>query len=329
MAWNGQGDPPTELRLLYLPPHAVLQDPQTLLSRYQTLRRMAGQGILQRAETHCHDDAASLSELTTPRPLLALVTVTLLREQPTLLDAFLDLELLADLGGMEPDSDYLNRLRQLSRLAPLLQELDNNAIRQRASQLQQSFHQQQLQRLEQELNESRHDLNHRLEQLRELDQDQRRLHQAAEASAQREATLQQQVHDLQDQRSGLEEANGRLQERLDQLEARLLQLRQSEAETLGRCQVLEDELEQRDRERHQLETIQQDSAALAEAQQQQIHRASQLLQKLSLRHRLVSASGQQSIQVLALLEGYRHSLKRAERLLLGRVGAGLPAGGRG
>lgn len=321
LAWDGKGQPPEGLHLIYLPPHAVLEDPQVLLSHYQQIQAMAPQGVLQRAEDLCGGDAGAVrAELITPRPVLALVTLAMLRERPAILDAYLDLELQRELGDRLPDSDYLLRLRQACRLAPLLQELDNNAIRQRASQLQHSFHQQQVQRLEQELSDSRLTINRSLEQQQELNHACRTLSQAAEESAQREAALRHQLAALQSERVALAADNGQLQERLSRLEASLQQLRRSEADALTRCQNLEDELERCDQERTELERVEQAGAALAAAQQQQIGRASQLLRKLSSRDELISASGQQSIQVLALLEGYRHSLKRAERLLLGRGG---------
>ncbi len=46
-----------------------------------------------------------------PEPLAALVTVALCRSVPGLLDAYLDLELQAELGGGEPDSAYFRRLQ--------------------------------------------------------------------------------------------------------------------------------------------------------------------------------------------------------------------------
>lgn len=321
LPWNGKGQAPDGLLLIHLPPHAVLEDPEVLLSHYREIQAMAPQGVLQRAEDFCGGDAGGVrAELITPRPVLALVTLALLRERPAILDAYLDLELQSDLGDRLPDSDYLLRLRQVCRLAPLLQELDNNAIRQRASQLQQSFHQQQVQRLEQELSDSRLTINRSLEQQQELNDTCRTLTQAAQESAQREAALRHQLDALQSEQVGLAADNGALLERLNRLETSLRQLRRSEADARARCQNLEDELERCDQERSELERVQQAGSALAAAQQQQIGRASQLLRKLSSRHALISASGQQSIQMLALLEGYRHSLKRAERLLLGRGG---------
>jgi chromosome segregation ATPase len=45
-----------------------------------------------------------------PEPITALLTKTLLESQPTLLDAYLDLELVAELAGGPPDTGYPQRL---------------------------------------------------------------------------------------------------------------------------------------------------------------------------------------------------------------------------
>lgn len=321
LAWNGQSPPPEGLVLIYLPPHAVLQDPQKLLAGYEQLKGMASLGVLKRAEHPLASDPAAASPaLAAPRPLEALVALTILREWPAVLDSYLDIELMADLGEQTPDTDYIQRLRKHCRIPPLLQELDNNAIRQRASQLRQEFHQQQLQRLEQELGESRQDNHRSLEQLQELDQRSRQLSLAAEEGNRREQQLQEEIDRLSSESAGLLENNRRLLERLNLLESSQRLVRQGEAEARARCQSQEEELEQLAQDLARLENSHQAEGALLQAQQQQISRASQLLQQLTAGGGLISGSGQPAIQVLALLEGYRHSLKRAERLLLGNGG---------
>jgi hypothetical protein len=56
---------------------------------------------------------------------------------------------------------------------------------------------------------------------------------------------------------------------------------------------------------------------LCSAQSDAIRRAQDMMQKLAQVKQLHLSGAQPSVQMLALLEGYRHSLKRAERLLLG------------
>jgi len=321
LPWNGQSEPPEGLVLVYLPPHAALQDPQELFAHYGRLKGMTGLGVLQRAEHLLANDAAAAPPLlVAPRPLEALVTLTILREQPAILDAYLNLELQADLGNQPPDTDYIPWLREHCRISPLIQELDNTAIRQRASQLRQDFHQQQLQRLEQELSESRRENHQSLERLQGLDQHCRQLTLAAEEGVRTAQQLQDENRRLSSESDGLQADNRQLLEKLHRLEISQRQSRQGEAEARARCQSLEDELERLDQDLARLENSHQAEGALLEAQQQQINRATQLLQQLTARGGLESASGQPAIQVLALLEGYRHSLKRAERLLLGKGG---------
>ena len=56
-----------------------------------------------------------------PEPLAALVTTAVCRSVPGLLDAYLDLELQALMGGGEPDSAYLRRLQSRFSAEALLQ----------------------------------------------------------------------------------------------------------------------------------------------------------------------------------------------------------------
>jgi len=56
-----------------------------------------------------------------PEPLAALVTAAVCRSEPGLLDAYLDLELQALMGGGEPDSAYLRRLQSRISSEALLQ----------------------------------------------------------------------------------------------------------------------------------------------------------------------------------------------------------------
>jgi chromosome segregation ATPase len=114
--------------LLYRAPHQIGQSAPRIKAGYQQLDDLAKQGFgqlwnaerLERvspAEWGGPMGAVGANHITAaiePDPLDALVALGLIREDSDLLDAYLDLELRGVLGGHEPDSDYLERLRRAS-----------------------------------------------------------------------------------------------------------------------------------------------------------------------------------------------------------------------
>jgi hypothetical protein len=142
--------PPTELPvralLIYGPPDGVLavlrdvevQAPssQLLLNGYQCLHQLAPNRTLiadwrlqmmasSAVEGLLDGSPPSLPQLhfPAPKPWVGLLSLAWLESQPRLLDAYLDLELKAELIGGEPDSRYLSRLRDVvAELHPLLED---------------------------------------------------------------------------------------------------------------------------------------------------------------------------------------------------------------
>lgn len=114
--------------LLYRAPHQIGQTAQGIREGYQQLDDLAKRGLgqlwnaerLQRLSPDQWGGAwepGNTNDIGTeiePDPLDALVALGVIREDPELLDAYLDLELRGVLGGEEPDTAYLERLRRAS-----------------------------------------------------------------------------------------------------------------------------------------------------------------------------------------------------------------------
>ncbi|MEB3259325.1 MAG: hypothetical protein VKP63_01710 [Cyanobacteriota bacterium] len=121
--------------LLYVPPDAVLAAglasaseppaPQQLAAMYRHLQALDGrhrliaawrlQAMTPKAIRAWLDRGAPLPakpSFPEPDPVSALLTKTLLDSQPQLQEAYLDVELIADLAGGEPDTAYSRRLAQ-------------------------------------------------------------------------------------------------------------------------------------------------------------------------------------------------------------------------
>ena len=134
------------LLLLYPAPHSALEESAELLSGYRELAKLAPQGCLLHVErlrslpldSWSGEKLAAPGQLSTtanqpaprepasleqPEPLIALVTLALLRDRSAILDAYLDLELAGELVASRPDTDYLGRLRQASGIERLLSAL--------------------------------------------------------------------------------------------------------------------------------------------------------------------------------------------------------------
>ena len=132
------------------------------------------------------------------------------------------------------------------------------------------------------------------------------------SQGEREALLERQ-HDL-------EEDLNRLLERRHQDQSELETSREEVRRLLDDLHQAEEELEHHFRDS-------QHGRRLVEAQQVQLQRAAGLLQRMAvLKGMSGGALPPPPIQVMALLEGYRHSLKRAERLLRGGGGDGDDGG---
>lgn len=136
--WGLQQDedarhPPCELLLLYEPPHALAQPALSglavaeLTRSYRRLIAMARAGATAVASARLlgmgptvmrdwlEEGKAPTAARTLPdaSPIAALLTLAVLDRQPALLDAYLDLELQAELLGCSVDSDYVRRLQRV------------------------------------------------------------------------------------------------------------------------------------------------------------------------------------------------------------------------
>jgi chromosome segregation ATPase len=254
------------LLLIYPPPHGALGPPELLLNGYRRLLRLASRGQLIHLERLWNlpiengkslvgsEPPTTLASLEQPAPLQALVTLALLREVPALLDAYLDLELSSQLGGSQPDSDYLIRLREASPVEALLASLHDDR------------QEQNLARLQEENQSIREQLNHGYEELeqlmlaersqqeqllnlqRELELQRTRCQQWEQNSAEREAELQRGALALQEVSGRLAAEEERARQRQQTLEAS-----ERQADDLRR------NLQQQERER---ETVQNEIAEL-------------------------------------------------------------------
>ena len=142
--------------LIYVPPHLGLENPASLIKRYQDLLTLEKEGLLihcERVSAFLHQDKQT-AEISAdvirkgkddnhpdgssrefhrfkathrqPDPLTALVTLALIREVPAVLDAYLDLELASELVGETPDSHYLETLESITVTEKLLNFITSN-----------------------------------------------------------------------------------------------------------------------------------------------------------------------------------------------------------
>ncbi|MEY4807333.1 MAG: hypothetical protein RLZZ206_1722 [Cyanobacteriota bacterium] len=238
----------TSLLVIYPPPHAALGPTALLLAGYQKLHALKAKGHLLHLERLLAHPVETWNRLFSPEspplppsfslekpaPLQALITLALLRERPTLLDAYLDLELSSDLGGSPPDSEYALRLRESSSVEALLDALHDEAEQYETRQQQDQLAAQQEKSLLAEL-ESRaqqlEDANNRLtvETVRTL-----HVQQALEAS-------DRMVLDLRRQLQELDQAHVAQQQELEDLHTELEQLFYSERQKIQSLDRLEQE----------------------------------------------------------------------------------------
>ena len=103
---------------------AVIEGYSALLALQPWPRLMLGARLELCTDAHLAAGAEEFLEavaLPTPDPLAAAVCSALAERAPALIDAYLDLELRADLLGDEPDVAYRQRLRQACQEGDLLQ----------------------------------------------------------------------------------------------------------------------------------------------------------------------------------------------------------------
>ncbi|MEB3262368.1 MAG: hypothetical protein VKK94_05345 [Cyanobacteriota bacterium] len=147
--------PSGELLVLYSPPHELLETTkedgcfdwhtQGLGSHYNQVQQLQPtHPVIATWRLELMDEATlarwiemrtpaqPIGSPTAPDPVSALITRTLLEAEPSLLDAYLDLELSAELAGGEPDTNYLQRLRNSSNDPQHLLEIWSLPFRQLA-----------------------------------------------------------------------------------------------------------------------------------------------------------------------------------------------------
>ncbi|MCP9835101.1 MULTISPECIES: hypothetical protein [unclassified Cyanobium] len=176
------------------------RDGSRLISSWR-LRQLKADELLAwlRGETTCPTVPMSLPEVDA---LLAVVTRSVLEVEPDALEAYLDLELLAELAGTTPDSNYIHRL-------------DNSAS---AEALQSRWCQTEQQTIK---------VKHLVEELAQLNTEYDGLVKKKDAALQDADNLKQQ---LQSRLQELEAANQAIKESREEAELTLLQLHQVQEE---------------------------------------------------------------------------------------------------
>jgi hypothetical protein len=253
-------------------------------------------------------DGVAFQLPTNDRSLLDPRLVALVANQPVLLDRYRDLEGQADLFGRAPDFDP-----PWSNLAAAW--FSDLCVRHWRHERQQfEFHtsahaaapdpaaELQVLALEGQLEALRQQEQQRTVELQEL---------RTQLSAARTAPPQQVNAEEPGQRKALKR-------KLRQARAALLQLEQQQ-QSLGRqTSQQRDQLFEAQGDLERLFLADRDKASLCDAQARSMARAAGLIDRLaSARRGSLGDVQPPNIQVLALLEGYRHSLKRAARLLGG------------
>jgi hypothetical protein len=154
------------------------------------------------------------------------------------------------------------------------------------------------------------DCQSRLEQsVRELQETKQELERMQGLQAEIEYRSEREQALMAKRQSSLEQELGSLQECLQRDRIDLDQARERTERLLGSLHQTEEELEH-----YFLQS--QHGRQLADAQRAQLQRAAGLLRRMAALKGIPAGSlPPPPIQVMALLEGYRHSLKRAERLL--------------
>jgi chromosome segregation ATPase len=211
---------------------------------------------------------------------------------------------------LELETQLADHQRSEADLEDALQQMQQQAstLESQRDQLQQSHESQQtaLEQSAQQLRESHTRLEESLQSLldKEIELERLRVLQAeTDFQGKREQKL------LMERQVDLEKELDTLRGSLQRDSANLEHFREENQHLLGALHETEEELEH-----YILQT--QHARQLMDAQQLQLQRAAVLMQRMAaLKGITVGVPISPPIQVMALLEGYRHSLKRAERLL--------------
>jgi hypothetical protein len=235
----------------------------------------------------CLHGSADLPGMDPPEALgsvEAAVISRLLEARPEILSLYQDLELDTEVGRGKPHTTYMNDLRNRHLKDPesLLQDFQNR----------------------------NHDLSIGPTRISELEESLSIMRQECIARAQQVEVAMLQITQLQNHIDLVSEEDAVENDELkESLEA---SMQQTQLLVLQLAQVEEELIRQHKEARSYSE--------LMSAQTIQIQRACQLMHSSADWQGMGISSGGASIEVLALLEGYRHSLKRAERLLTGGPG---------
>ncbi len=268
-----ESDLPADVLVLYTAPDQLLAfselDPPGILKGYQQLlgleyphrllstwRLAACSDALLQAGCEVEADAdlkwPELQGWPDPQPLAAVITRLALDALPTLLEAYLDLELEADLLGSEPDSHYRRRLLSQLSFAELLQAWRSpSALSDELKTLKQE-HEQALAQAQQNTTEAReeaeltllqlHQVQEELEhyflqsteqakQLETLKQEQEQALTARDQQANRAAHLEEELSKLRsDRETAVQQAHQDTTEAREEAELTLLQLHQVQEE---------------------------------------------------------------------------------------------------
>ena len=258
-----------------------------------------------------------------PEPLAALVTAAVCRSVPGLLDAYLDLELQALLGGGEPDSAYLRRLQSRISAEGLLQAWRSpGALAHQVADLRE-----QLVQSNGLLEDTQKDLAEANQKLEQQDTSLQEAREEAELTLLQLHQVQEELEHyflskglLEDTQKALAEAN----QKLEQQDTSLQEAREEAELTLLQLHQVQEELE------HYFLKVRA-SEHLAQAQMEQLQRAQGLLLRLhpnvlpiapyppayavQVLPPVTGATPNSTLQSEALLSTYAASLQRASALL--------------
>jgi hypothetical protein len=323
--WDGDGTPPKDLplALIVLPPDCLLLQPQKILEGYQRLQGLASSGFFVQLERldpsqwgYClsaqseQGKTADSLPLKQPEPLEAILTLALLSEVPSVLDAYLDLELQAELFGGDPDTDYLRRLhraasaedalRSFQALTADLQELNGEKAslsgRLEAAESELLERKAAAEGQEEELHQVREELEAIFLADRSKQQriDELIAQHAADLSAEREAAAAATATKAAEHEAHCQVLEDQLQvirEQTIALEQDLQELNGEKASLSGRLEAAESELLER--------------KAAAEGQEEELHQVRE-----ELEHYFLLTRSQQD-----LLEGHQKAEVRSQKLL--------------
>ncbi len=289
-AWHHDPDDlPQDALLLYATPDQLLADSASspdlddLLLGYQQLLSHATQHRLLstwRLQA-CSDDQLTTAGLTSPAealawpaadPLAALITKQVLDAHPALLDAYLDLELKADLLGGEPDSRYRKRLMEALQPNALLQAWRQPS----ALSAQLSEAQQQCAEAQQQLTEAREEAELTLLQLHQVQEELEHYFLLSREHTSELEQLRAQESGLKAERDGLQ---AQLQEREQAHQQQLSEAQQQGTEAQQQLTEAREEAELTLLQLHQVQEELEHYFLLSRSQASQLERYDHLLRR--------------------------------------------------